>query len=244
MKKNKLLFHLIIISFLFLGFYFVLKNTNFKNHPNSLNVQIISLQEETKLYKINVEYPTFPEFEKLNLEIKTQVDNKIAEFKKNVATNWSDRKKNALPDEKLGEFPESPWPMKISWVGDQLNNNNISFILRFDSFQGGASGMQELKTFNYDSKNNKDIKLAELFPNNPDYLKTISDFAKTDLTSQFQNDTSFPLDFIDTGTKPALENFQNFTVSNDSLTFYFPKYQVAPGAYGEEKVVMPRNMTK
>ena len=33
-----------------------------------------------------------------------------------------------------------------------------------------------------------------------------------------------------------------FLIRLGLITFYFPKYQVAPGASGAQKVVMPRNM--
>ena len=38
----------------------------------------------------------------------------------------------------------------------------------------------------------------------------------------------------------VLENFSNFTFTDNSITVYFPKYAVAPGSFGEQEISIPR----
>lgn len=193
-------------------------------------VNIKSIKEETKLYKLSVEYPTFSD-EGLNNEIEGDVNKMIADFKKQSTENWSERKQNdvATPD-----YPEQPFDLFISWTSQQMNSKYVSFKLSMDYFTGGANFAQEIKTYNYDMVNKKPVMLAELFKNS-DYLARVADFAKKDLTSQGLTD------MFEEGISAKPENFKNFTFDDNTITFYFPKYQVAPGAYGEQKVVMGRN---
>lgn len=51
-------------------------------------------------------------------------------------------------------------------------------------------------------------------------------------------------EMLEEGTAPTLENYKNFTFNQDSLTIYFQKYQVAPGASGSQKVVLYRSELK
>jgi len=49
-------------------------------------------------------------------------------------------------------------------------------------------------------------------------------------------------EMIDMGTEPKEDNFKNFTISQDKIiTIYFPQYQVAPYAAGEQKIEINLN---
>lgn len=193
-------------------------------------VNINSIKEETKLYKITVEFPTFDD-ETLNDEIQGDVNKKISDFKKESSNNWNERRQN---DETAPGFPESPFILNISWVSQQMNNKYVSFKLSMDYYTGGANFAQEIKTYNFDIQNKKRIDLSELFDNKNDYLNTVSDYVKKDLKDQGLTD------MFEEGVTPKAENFKNFTFNDNTITFYFPKYQVVPGAYGGQKVVMGR----
>jgi hypothetical protein len=84
--------------------------------------------------------------------------------------------------------------------------------------------------------------LADLFPDNPNYLQKISTYCITDLTKQLTKALG-NLDgtTIQDGAGPLEENFQFFLINPDNtITFYFPQYQVAYGAAGDFKVVYPK----
>jgi len=193
-------------------------------------VNINSIKEETKLYKISVEYPTFNE-EVLDSEIENDVNKKIADFKKESNDNWQLRRQN---DTSAAEFPESQFTLNISWLSQQMNSKYVSFKISMDYFTGGANFAQEIKTYNYDMSNKRQVILSSLFDGKNDYLALVSAYVKKDLTDQGLEG------IFDDGVAPKEENFKNFTFDENTITFYFPKYQVAPGANGEQKVVMGR----
>ena len=103
---------------------------------------------------------------------------------------------------------------------------------------GGAHDYHNITSFNYDVASKEEITLKDLFPNDPGYLKTISDFARKDLRSRYKNTLDDAM--LSPGTEPKEENFSVFTILPGSITFYFAEYQVAPYALGELKVTMPR----
>ena len=109
-----------------------------------------------------------------------------------------------------------------------------------------------LISYNYDVMNKKEVDLVDLFPNDPNYLKTISDFSRKDLTIQFkkrlevktkadlQNFQDSVMPMLTDGTTPTIDNFSVSTFTPDNITFYFNQYQVAPYAMGGSTVVMSR----
>ncbi|MCL5438634.1 MAG: DUF3298 and DUF4163 domain-containing protein [Patescibacteria group bacterium] len=243
MKNNKILI-LIGIFFILTGVYFVFQKYITDNQELSLKVKFV--KENTKLYKISVGYPQFETLPKsFDEEIKTFVSNSINEFKKNTDENHKLLEKNSTPEE-ISKFPEQMYSLSITWSPEQLNNQYISFITRVNAFEGGANERQEIKTFNYDIVNKKDVVISDLFKNDPNYAQQISEFVINDLTGQFRNqpncpyDNCVPKDMIDSGAGANANNFKNFTFNDNAIIFYFPKYQVAPGAYGEQKVIMSR----
>lgn len=193
-------------------------------------VTINSIKEETRLYKITVENPTFGEAV-LDGVITADVNKMIADFKKQSEDNWNERKQN---DSTAGEYPESPFDLIISWAHQQMNKDYVSVKLNEDYYTGGANFAQEIKTYNFDMKNKKWVALADLMKNDPNYLTKVSDYARKDLESQGLEG------IFEEGLAPSEDNFKNFTFDDNAITFYFPKYQVAPGAMGEQKVVMGR----
>jgi hypothetical protein len=112
----------------------------------------------------------------------------------------------------------------------------VSFIIRFDSYAGGANGNQEIQTFNYDISEHKIMTLADLFPGKTDYLTSIASTIRSQLAQTMSNNSNgnAPTDMLDAGTEPTIDNFKDFTFDHYTATFYFPKYAVAPGSFGEQ----------
>lgn len=226
------------------GGYFYLKNKPEILNATSIDVRVNTLNEETKLYKISAEYPYFASMPAdFNSKLKDLIASKAAEFKKAASDNWQMRRN----DPATPVYPDQPWPFTATWTAAQLNNRYISFVLRFDSFVGGANQIQEIYTFNYDLVNRRDVKLADLFIGRANYLQVISDYTINALLSRFKiicgnNNVCIPTDMINSGASAKEENYSRFAFDNNVLVIYFPKSQVAPAAAGEQDVFMPRNL--
>jgi len=242
MNKNIILALVLVVAiglvFWFLGPKQVAQNSG------TVQISVVSVKDASnKLYTINAEYPQFASAPAtFNSEIADFVNGQIAEFKKASAENWQARQDTMPAGEPGHEFPDQPFYFDSNWESEQLNRNYVSFVVRFSEYVGGANENQNLKTFNYDFANKREIALADIFPGVPDYLQKISDIVRSSLSSQLDaaSNGHVPTDMINQGTEPTVENFSNFVFNDNVITFYFPKYQVAPGVFGEQYVPVLR----
>ena len=227
MKKTLNIIILLAISLF--GYVFI-KTVQF-NSPTSVNSVVMNIQsinEQTKVYSIQAEYPVFPAQKIFSDLINSYVNQKISDFKKTAQDNWEQQRFN------------KPYDFNLAWLSTQINRDFVSFNLKVEYFVGGANVNQEIKTFNWDLKKNKEIVLADLFPGDDDYLIKVSDYCRNNLIGQFAGQL-IDEELIVEGTSPKLENFQHFNFDNTKIIFYFPKYQVVPGAAGDQTVIMYRN---
>jgi len=213
-----------------------------KESGSALGVSVVSDKENTKLYTVDAEYPQFAGVpDSFNKSIADFAESNVPDFKSASAENWQARENTLPTGEPKQEFPDQPFYFTLNWEPEQLNQNYISFIARFAEYIGGANEIQNLKAFNYDFKDKKEIALADLFPDVPDYLQKISDIVRADLTSELDaaSGGNTPTDMINQGTEPTEENFSNFVFNDQTVTFYFSKCQVAPCVFGEQYVPVP-----
>lgn len=234
----------VIITVFVIGFFWVTSVRQDSITATRFPMAVMSLNQTGKKYTVSGEYPLFSnDVVPLNDTIKKTVNDSVTEFIKTASTNWDERIANAQSE---AEKPKDPFQYFISWTPDQINAKYVSVVLRSQAYVGGANMVDTIFTFNYDVVKKTFITLGDLFPNEKDPLTLISSYAKDDLTSQYSSDIAkgeFPKDMILDGTKPTEENFSHFTFTDTFVTFYFPKYQVAPGVYGEQKVLVPRALT-
>lgn len=223
---------IVLLLLVFVAGFFLFKD-KMVNPANGLNIQVITVKEETKLYKITAEYPQFAQApSEFNDRIQKLITSQIADYKKTSLENWQQRQQN---DPTTGDFPDNPWSFNSTWTAVRLNNQDISFVIRINSFTGGANENQNIYSFNYDLKNKKDLSLSALFGS--DYLKVVSSYCADNLTARFTN-------IFKEGVAPKEENYSRFTFTDDFVTFYFPKAQVVPAVFGEQQVNMPRNLSQ
>ncbi len=211
---------------------------------NILQMSVVNVHDDTNsLYKFAIEYPQFIALpDEFNASISGLVSQKLADFKKTSSDNWQARIATASPGS-TPEIPKQPFYFSVGWEPKQINSRFVTFILRISSFDGGANGREELSTFNYDVSKGKVVALADLFPQNGQYLKAISDASRQQLIGDLNISSGghAPVDMIWQETEPNENNFKNFTFDDNMLQMYFPKYQVAPGVFGEEKVILQRS---
>lgn len=199
-----------------------------RNEGVSLIVKTIT--ENTEQYDIYAEYPQFSHVsDEFNEGIETGINEAIQSFKDEVSD--------------MGEgVQSSKKEFSGSWESAQMNEKIISIIIRTSYYTGGAHGGRDIKTFSYDVDKDTPISLADLFPKTPDFLEKLSRYSISDLQKSlaYAEQREPNIDMIVLGASPDIRNFTRFTVSRDGMiTLYFPEYQVAPYASGEQKVVMP-----
>ena len=207
--------------------------------PKIITIQDVVINDSTNPFVIKITYPQIEGLDDFNQKAKVIVDKEISDFKTNSLANDSAVKATDPTD--YAKYPRT-YELDISYTKGETDNNVASVIFNIYNFEGGAHGASYYVPLNYDIKNKKMIALADLFPSQPNYLQTISAFCMADLTKQLTKALgSLDGTTIQDGAGPVAENFQFFLINPDNtITFYFPQYQVAFGAAGDFKVTMPR----
>ena len=213
--------------------------------PPAQNVVGISIDETPivyadKFFQIYGDYPQFAEYPAMSGQIKDFVTTNLDEFKKSSQENFAAREATLPAGEAKKDFPDTPFYFSASWQPAQINSKDISIVVRIDYYNGGANDFMFLQTFNYNTKDNKQVALADFFPNKTDYLQKVSAYARKQLAQKLAADgITADNPILVSGTEPKTENFQNFTFTDSLITFYWPKAYVAPGAWGEQSVDLP-----
>lgn len=202
-----------------------------------------SIRENNKKlkYEIDVEYPQLSGLltsgiEKFNQEASQLAQREVADFRKNM-TEVSTREETAgdseLPDSSLG----------IGYTVILATDDLIS--IQFDVgtyFRGAAHPNSNSLVLNFDIRNGKVLKLADLFIPGAKYLQALSAFAIKDLKRQSKEkgpDGMLEDDTIESGAAPTSKNFESWTITKKGLGINFDSYQVAPYAAGPQYVLVP-----
>ncbi len=200
-----------------------------------------SIKETNKKlnYEIDVEYPqisgaTDGRFEKFNQDARTLVNRKIAEFKKDIAQRVAEASAT-------GESSETGSDLGIGYTIAFAKDDLVSVQFSIGGYyQGAAHPNSYSQVINFDARNGKILKLADLFKPGAKYLQVISAFAIKDLKAQSKAaDSVLPDDSINEGAGPKEKNFQNWTITRKGLAFTFDAYQVGPYVAGPQNVLVP-----
>jgi hypothetical protein len=250
MKNNQ---HVLIIAAvavvcLAVGYFLALPGSKVVAPESGVQVSVVSIRDTTssQLYKVTGEYPQFENASgSFNGAIADFVNSNLTQFKSDSVANQQAREAT-MPAGQKDTLPPQSFYFTSNWQPEQINSNYTSIIVRLDYFNGGANDTQLLKTFNYNVTTGKMMTLVDLFPGVPTYLQQVSQLAIQELTSS-ENDASNGNavgSMIQQGAAPTASNYANFMFNDDVATIYFPKYQVAPGDFGEQTVTIVRSTIK
>jgi hypothetical protein len=224
------------------------KKTAFSVHEEPINlsgdVELIAKQikdNNKKLnYQIAAQYPQFtsganPNFEKFNQTARAAVMKEVSEFRKSMA-----------PEEGEEPPPEDSMGSDLTIGYDVTLAQDDLVSVKFDVgsyYQGAAHPNSYSHVVNYDLKNGKPIKLADLFKPGAKYLQAISAFCIAELKKQ-SSEKGLLDDQIKEGAAPTAKNYQSWTISKRGLGINFDAYQVGPYAAGPQFVLVPYSALK
>jgi hypothetical protein len=203
----------------------ILSSLKLKDTPYAINEKLFENKSNTEeKYTVNANLPIFPDKDSAKF-------NKIlSDFREELINNFEDSVKNWDLDEETGNSNLTLTYDIINW-----NKNFISInFINSEYLIGAAHPNNYFYSFNYDIKNKKLIKFSDLFTNK-DYLKNISEIARTKLKEQFTNkdiklDTE-NIQFI-SGTEAKEDNFSNFNLTPSNIQIIFEPETIAPYALG------------
>lgn len=191
-----------------------------------------AVKENTENYSINVSYPAITlenkeAQDKINQEIESIVNSEVSFFKDahdEMGTTGMDWMVSAL---------------NMDYGVSLLTNKTISILFTKDRYiSGAAHPIMGYDVLNYDLKNNKQISLADIFKDYPDYLEKISEYCKQILAVKVGE---FGLN--EDGVSADEENFKKFIIKDNSVVILFEPYQVAAYAAGSQEVEVPFDLS-
>ena len=131
--------------------------------------------------------------------------------------------------------------LQISHVS-AVSPRTVSYVYTLETYTLGAHGNTDYKTFTFDLKDGKSLKLEDLFVSGAAYLSQLSSLTRTSLGAQLEAAPDDPM--IAAGTTPTDTSFQHFFLDDRSLVILFPPYAVASYAAGPQTVAIPRSELK
>lgn len=210
-----------------------------------LQLSVYSVKENSDIFTIDAEFLQFDTVDSsFNQKIESLIKEKISEFKNTAEANWKARMETSKPGTSMPESP--PFYLNISWSPTQLNAQYVSFVVRLDAYEGGANARQEAFTFNYDAKAGKEMSIGDLLGEYDNYTAKLSFYTINHLMEKLSRkgngNTDVIRNMIIQGAGLKQENFRNFTFTDRTIYLFYSKYQVAPGAHGEQVVQIPMSI--
>lgn len=228
------------------------KKTAFSLHEEPIEfsggVEIIAkrIKENNKKlkYEIDAEYPqltgsTDPNFEKFNQTVRGMVLKKVADFRKEMTDQAGEE--NPV-DTSMGS------DLGIGYTIALAKDDLISVQFDIGGYYAGAAHPNSYtEVVNFDLKNGKALKLADLFKPGSKYLQALSTYCINDLKKQAKQkgaDAMLDDDWIQRGAGPNAANYKSWTITKKGLGINFDSYQVAPYAAGPQYVLVPYSALK
>jgi len=120
----------------------------------------------------------------------------------------------------------------------------VSYVYQMYQDTGGAHPNTYYRTFTFDTKTGSEVKLADAFIPGTDYLTELSTKARLELpplmAARYNIDVStLDTTYVNSGTTPKAENFQNFYFEGSTFVLLFPPYQVGPYVLGMIELPFP-----
>lgn len=220
--------------------------TGLEKYPQ-LTWKIETVKEESDRISIDIEYPQFNGGEivqNLNQYVSNTINNIIENDRKEL-------KELILAD------PES-FLSRISLGSEYrmigVNKGIVSFELVVTDFTGGGNGNHDNPyTINWDLKSDKLLNQDQIFCSK-DYISVIAPIARKQLLDRIPEDFDSAIflpeerdtynsvvKWIEDGTEPESDNFDNLLLYNGGLIVVFDPYQVHSGASGIVRTFIPKS---
>ena len=167
---------------------------------------------------------------KLNQTLRNVAVKDVAGFKKDFEA----------PEQRMETSGSS---YDLEYAIELATNDLVSITFYVDTYyEGAAHPMHVSFTFNYDLNSGRELKLADLFKPNSDYLKPISDYAIKSVKKELGPESDS--EWIETGAGAKQENYKSWAITRRGLKVTFDPYQVASYAEGPHEVVVPFSVLK
>jgi len=197
-------------------------------------------KENAEYYTIAVNYPTTTPLTSVNaaanknalITMRNALGDMVASFKSDG--NFS----NLTPEDvKMMGFDQGrKESLNVKYLISS-SINTVSYIYTVYQDTLGAHPNSAFRTFTFDTNTGTELKLGDVFTSDT-YLQKLSTIARAKLPGIIGTEYA-DSSFINPGTTPEEQNFQNFFLDNKDFVVLFPPYQVGPYALGPQTLRIP-----
>ena len=213
---------------------------------NGIEIIARQIKENNKKlkYEIDAEYPqltgsTDPNVEKFNKAAHGLVAKQVNAFRAQMTESAGEE--NPVASETGSDLGAG---YTIALAKDDL----ISVQFDIGGYSAGAAHPNSYTdVINFDLRNGKQLKLADLFKPGAKYLQALSGYCIQDLKKQSiqkGDDGMLDDDWIQRGAGTDPNNFRSWTITSNGIGINFDSYQVGPYAAGPQYVLVPYSALK
>ncbi|MGL5346274.1 MAG: DUF3298 and DUF4163 domain-containing protein [Peptostreptococcaceae bacterium] len=207
-----------------------------ENINGIFSIQTKEIDEDSEFFKADIKYPYLKVKQqclyKQNIHnreieiINKTISDDILKFKEEIKSYSKSYKEEYEKNPNKNEYTKYKYEAYTNYEVKYNKNNIISIPVVYYQFTGGAHGMSELKTYNYDLVTGQEIQLKDLFKEDCSYKDIINKEVQDNISKN-------PQDYFkgDDGFKGISEN-QKFYIEENGIVVYFGQYEIAPYSTG------------
>ena len=206
----------------------------------------VSLNETAAYYEIVASYPSATTLkasaganaDRAAVELMRQFEaDSIATFKKEG--NFENLSHD---DVQILGLDQRKMSLEIRYEGKKAPHT-LSYLYTTHADTHGAHPNTYFRTFTFDTKTGASLTLKDLFVPGTEYLSVVSVHARKQLVDSIAaregvKASQVDVEYLNRGTVPSSDNFQNWYLEGHTLILIFPPYQVAPYAAGVQTVII------
>lgn len=213
------------------------------------DVQLVTANQyeknDTYHYTVSLSYP---ELTAKNNSAVTQFNQLIQDEVKKIKHEFVDTavKGEISMQESVHNPPNFGNTLTIDYQVLYASKGIVSVRMIVGTYYNGAAHPNYYSlSFNYDLNDGELLQLSDLFVKPSNYLQTIAAYSEAELSKRILTDDvpesnkNYEKEWLATGTKPELKNYQRWNLMAGGLLITFDPYQVAAYVYGRQQVLIP-----
>lgn len=210
--------------------------------PPTVVGEPLHIVDNGQYYEINAAYPSAtPLHNSAGAEADREAVSAMRTFAQNSVNTFKESAETDLPGMDFAQGRK--YEMDIDYKLYE-SPKTVSYVYTIYQDTFGAHPNTYYRTFTFDRMSGEALELGDLFASGAPYLERLSERTRADLPKIMAKmgeitPAEVDTDYINSGTLPIADSFNNFVIEGPNLLMIFPPYQVGPYVYGTIEVPIP-----
>ncbi len=192
-----------------------------------------SIVLKTAHYAVNAYWPGVG-IARVDEESRAHVRGLVKDFLTEIEETIAEMQ--SLDEEEAAYLYRTPRELSVTYELTDSLPRTVSILWNVYSYTGGAHGMLDMTTNNYDRETGYHLLLDDLFLDPQLAMVQFAREARNTLAEPDEDGRTIPDDMLRAGTEPEEDNYRTFVITPTGIRLHFPPYQVAPWAVGPRQV--------